>query len=54
MMQILIHFVSLFIQVYLYGGQVSSWKNEKGEELLVMSSKVTSDSLYLLLRSYDC
>ncbi|KAH0941911.1 hypothetical protein HID58_001548 [Brassica napus] len=27
------------IIVYLYGGQVASWKNEKGEELLVMSSK---------------
>ena len=26
-------------EVYLYGGQVASWKNEKGEELLVMSSK---------------
>ncbi|CAD5329070.1 unnamed protein product [Arabidopsis thaliana] len=26
-------------EVYLYGGQVSSWKNENGEELLVMSSK---------------
>lgn len=24
----------------MYGGQVASWKNEKGEELLVMSSKV--------------
>ncbi|KAJ4880392.1 Galactose mutarotase-like superfamily protein [Raphanus sativus] len=26
-------------EVYLYGGQVTSWKNEKGEELLFMSSK---------------
>ncbi|KAH0902294.1 hypothetical protein HID58_041797 [Brassica napus] len=26
-------------EVYLYGGQVASWKNEKGKELLVMSSK---------------
>ncbi|CAN8230498.1 unnamed protein product [Cochlearia groenlandica] len=26
-------------EVYLYGGQVASWKNEHGEELLVMSSK---------------
>ncbi|EOA16987.1 hypothetical protein CARUB_v10005219mg [Capsella rubella] len=26
-------------EVYLYGGQVTSWKNDKGEELLVMSSK---------------
>lgn len=39
-----------FVQVYLYGGQVTSWKNEKGEELLVMSSKVTSDSLFLLFK----
>lgn len=28
------------IQVYLYGGQVTSWKNEYGEELLFVSSKV--------------
>uniref|UniRef100_A0A1J3DSS7 glucose-6-phosphate 1-epimerase n=1 Tax=Noccaea caerulescens TaxID=107243 RepID=A0A1J3DSS7_NOCCA len=27
------------VEVYLYGGQVTSWKNEKGEELLFMSSK---------------
>ncbi|KFK29102.1 hypothetical protein AALP_AA7G089500 [Arabis alpina] len=27
------------VEVYLYGGQVASWKSEKGEELLVMSSK---------------
>jgi hypothetical protein len=27
-------------QVYLYGGQVTSWKNELGEELLFVSSKV--------------
>ncbi|KAJ4913194.1 Galactose mutarotase-like superfamily protein [Raphanus sativus] len=26
-------------EVYLYGGQVTSWKNEKGEELLFMSTK---------------
>ncbi|KAH7291431.1 hypothetical protein KP509_29G016800 [Ceratopteris richardii] len=26
-------------QVHLYGGQVTSWKNERGEELLFMSSK---------------
>ncbi|ESQ54707.1 hypothetical protein EUTSA_v10025755mg [Eutrema salsugineum] len=30
-------------EVYLYGGQVSSWKNEHGEELLVMSSKAIFD-----------
>lgn len=27
-------------QVYLYGGQVTSWKNEYGEELLFVSGKV--------------
>ncbi|CAH2077931.1 unnamed protein product [Thlaspi arvense] len=27
------------VEVYLYGGQVTSWKNEKGEDLLFMSSK---------------
>ncbi|VVB10667.1 unnamed protein product [Arabis nemorensis] len=27
------------VEVYLYGGQVASWKNVKGEDLLVMSSK---------------
>ncbi|CAL5210418.1 unnamed protein product [Lathyrus oleraceus] len=26
-------------EVYLYGGQVTSWKNERGEELLFVSSK---------------
>ncbi|KAL0873282.1 hypothetical protein Bca101_022987 [Brassica carinata] len=26
-------------EVYMYGGQVASWKDAKGEELLVMSSK---------------
>ncbi|KAF3534480.1 hypothetical protein DY000_02038366 [Brassica cretica] len=26
-------------EVYLYGGQVTSWKNEKGEDLLFMSTK---------------
>lgn len=26
-------------EVYLYGGQVTSWKNENGEELLFVSSK---------------
>ncbi|CAA7060306.1 unnamed protein product [Microthlaspi erraticum] len=30
-------------EVYLYGGQVTSWKNEKGEEMLVMSSKAIFD-----------
>jgi hypothetical protein len=27
-------------QVYLFGGHVTSWKNERGEELLFVSSKV--------------
>ncbi|MBA0690137.1 hypothetical protein Goari_007832, partial [Gossypium aridum] len=27
-------------EVYLYGGHVTSWKNEHGEELLFVSSKV--------------
>ncbi|KVH87706.1 putative glucose-6-phosphate 1-epimerase [Cynara cardunculus var. scolymus] len=27
------------VEVYLYGGHVTSWKNEHGEELLFMSSK---------------
>ncbi|VVB10649.1 unnamed protein product [Arabis nemorensis] len=27
------------VEVYLYGGQVTSWKNKKGEDLLFMSSK---------------
>lgn len=29
-------------QVLLYGGQVVSWKNERREELLFMSSKVSN------------
>lgn len=28
------------MQVLLYGGQVISWKNEQGDELLFKSSKV--------------
>jgi len=27
------------VEVYLYGGQVTSWKNDNGEELLFLSSK---------------
>ncbi|PKI38146.1 hypothetical protein CRG98_041469 [Punica granatum] len=27
-------------EVYLYGGHVTSWKNEHGEELLFVSNKV--------------
>lgn len=30
----------LGFQVYLYGGHVTSWKNDHGEELLFVSSKV--------------
>ncbi|XP_072969500.1 putative glucose-6-phosphate 1-epimerase [Typha angustifolia] len=29
------------VEVYLYGGQVTSWKNDHGEELLFVSSKAT-------------
>lgn len=29
------------VQVLLYGGQVISWKNEQGDELLFKSSKVS-------------
>ena len=36
----LIDFVRNALQVYLYGGHVTSWKNENGEELLYLSSKV--------------
>lgn len=32
--------ISNVLQVLLYGGQVVSWKNERREELLFMSSKV--------------
>lgn len=28
------------VQVYLYGGHVTSWKNDHGEELLFLSNKV--------------
>ena len=31
-----------WFQVLLYGGQVVSWKNERREELLFMSSKVNN------------
>jgi len=31
---------SILIQVYLYGAHVTSWKNDHGEELLFLSSKV--------------
>lgn len=34
---------NIWFQVLLYGGQVVSWKNERKEELLFMSSKVNKD-----------
>lgn len=34
-------------QVYLFGGHVTSWKNEHGEELLFVSSKVLVSSLFV-------
>lgn len=36
---------SPFSQVYLYGAQVTSWKNDHAEELLFVSSKVHSHFL---------
>ena len=36
----LILVILIEMQVYLYGGHVTSWKNENGEELLHLSSKV--------------
>ncbi|KQJ84423.1 putative glucose-6-phosphate 1-epimerase [Brachypodium distachyon] len=32
-------------EVYLYGGQVTSWKNDHGDELLFVSSKAISKSI---------
>ena len=32
--------LTMYMQISLYGGQVLSWKNEQGDELLFMSSKV--------------
>lgn len=37
-------------QVLLYGGQVVSWRNERREQLLYMSSKVNS---YMLIEMND-
>lgn len=37
-----LHFDSS-VQVSLHGGQVLSWRNERGEELLFTSSKVHSN-----------
>ena len=39
-LEILSHLYFFLKQVYLYGGQVTSWKNDHGEELLFVSSKV--------------
>lgn len=39
-------------QVYLYGGHVTSWKNDHGEELLFVSSKVLCSNLMLILSIY--
>lgn len=36
----LILVILIEMQVYLYGGHVTSWKDENGEELLHLSSKV--------------
>lgn len=42
------------IQVSLYGGQVLSWKNDRGEELLFASSKVNlSIILYLCVLCFS-
>ncbi|XP_057473169.1 putative glucose-6-phosphate 1-epimerase [Actinidia eriantha] len=38
-LEILSHLYFFLKQVYLYGGQVTSWKNDHGEELLFVSSK---------------
>ncbi|KAJ9173306.1 hypothetical protein P3X46_016457 [Hevea brasiliensis] len=35
-------------EVYLYGGQVTSWKNEHGEELLFVSNKATFKHLKVI------
>lgn len=34
------YFLFLIFQVSLHGGQVLSWKTDRGEELLFISSKV--------------
>lgn len=36
----LVLFIIRHLQVYLYGGHVTSWKDKHGEEFLFMSSKV--------------
>ena len=40
-----------WVQVYLRGGQVTSWKNDLGEELLFLSNKVAA-ALVLLDLSF--
>lgn len=48
------HIIGYFspFQVYLYGGHVTSWKNDHGEELLFVSSKVPCSNLMLILSTY--
>lgn len=36
-----------WVQVYLRGGQVTSWKNDLGEELLFISNKVATALIFL-------
>ncbi|CAK9165817.1 unnamed protein product [Ilex paraguariensis] len=36
-------------QVSLYGGQVTSWRNDRGEELLFTSSKYNTSNAFILL-----
>lgn len=45
----LVLFVVCHLKVYLYGGHVTSWKNEQGEELLFMSNKVLQILYNLIL-----
>ncbi|CAL5375470.1 unnamed protein product [Camellia sinensis] len=40
--------MALDLLVYLYGGQVTSWKNDHGEEMLFVSSKVLPSCLQRL------
>lgn len=47
-----LHKIHHFVQVYLYGGHVTSWKNEHGEELLFVSSKVLHISTGLSVGSF--
>ena len=40
------NYLSWAFQVYLYGAHVTSWKNDHGEELLFVSSKVLCSYLF--------